>query len=303
MRSSTAAASRSAANYEMRSGSRKGISRALPFEGRRSLPSSAPVREINNMSAPTFDLKKALAAHEGAIRYAVRLQRASSTKADSGETLVALSALSVLAHEAVCLHRAIEVLATEGWAFGAPILMRSMLDLALSALVIVNADRPDVAAFEYLYAFTKSDDYQSNPAAQKEAQESVDKHMKQMTPADREQAAGYLASTKSRPYWYSDRFSNPRAVIQAYGSPELEGMWRRLSSATHGGYIGMRMFRDDPFRLDINPRKDPRAAAFVLVGSTRLLIEMLHVWEHFLGGWGPEYEGIKLVIQAAGISE
>lgn len=149
------------------------------------------------MSAPAFDLKKALTAHEAAIGYAVRLQTASSTEADGGgERLVALSALSVLAHEAVCLHRAIEVLAREGWAFGAPILMRSMLDLALSAVVIVNADRPDVAAFEYLYAFTKSDDYKSSPEAQKEALESINKHMEQMTLADREAAASYLASSK-----------------------------------------------------------------------------------------------------------
>ena len=250
------------------------------------------------MSGPVFDLRKALMAHDEATEYAVRVQAASSSKQS-----VARSALSVLAHESVCLHRAIEALGREGWAFAAPILMRSTLDLALSALVIVNADRPDVAAFEYFYAFTKGEDYRSNPKAQEETAVSVRTHLEQMTSADRDAASAFLVSSKAGAFWYSDRFRGPSDVIQAYGTAELRELWRRLSSSTHGGYFGMRTFRADPFRLNINPRKDPQTGAMAVLGSTTVLVELLNIWERFIGVPSGEYQRIKGLVALAGTAE
>jgi hypothetical protein len=239
-------------------------------------------------------LKIALVAHEMAIQYAVRVQAASSSSQG-----IARSALSILAHDAVRLHRAVEVLACKGWACAGPILTRSILDLALSALVIVKADRPDVAAFECLYAFTQNEEYQSNLKTKEETEISVREAFTQMIQADREAASKFLASSKPRKYWYSGRFKGQGEIIKAYGAAELHKLWRTLSGTTHGGYISIRMFRADPFRLDINPRRDPQTAARAVVLSTALLIALLDTWDRFVGGQGTEYQTIKHLLALA----
>ena len=238
---------------------------------------------------PTFDLDAAIDAHEATMGYAVRLWETSSTQS------VARTALALLVHDAVCLHRAILVLGGAGWAFATPILARAMLDLSHSAQVIVHAPQPDVAAFEWLYAFAKDEIYRSSPDVQK----AIAAALAQMNPTHRKQAEAFLASPKIGAYWYSKRFKSPRAIIRAFGTGALQETWKFLSSSAHGGYMGMRLFRLDPFHLDINPREDASKAAMGIIQSIKLLNDLLRTWERFVGGQGPEYATIKkLIIKA-----
>ncbi len=45
--------------------------------------------------------------------------------------------------------------------------------------------------------------------------------------------------------------------------------------------MGLRQFRDEPDKLDINPRSDPRSQGFAMITSSRLLIEATHLRETF----------------------
>jgi hypothetical protein len=178
-----------------------------------------------------------------------------------------------------------------------------MLDMVLSVVVIVNAKRPDVAGFEYLYAYIRSNDPRWVQKAQKHAAVWIKHHLELMTPEDQEAAQAYLARSKARSYWYSDRFSGPDNVIRTYKMSDLSNLWRGWSSATHGGYAGMRMLRADPSRLNLNPRKDPETEARTIVLSTQVIIELLNIWDGFVGGHGPEYHTISELIAQVGLPE
>src|SRR2546426_8406574 len=140
------------------------------------------------MPLPLFHPDDVIRVHDAVLEYAIRVQEAVARRTEQRTTnLVAAAALQTLAHETICLHRAIRDLCVAGWAFGAPILLRSMLEAMLSTVVIVNNNRPDVAAFKYFYAYTKED--LSDPSvdtqlAHVQTQANIDTHMAQMTPGD-----------------------------------------------------------------------------------------------------------------------
>src|SRR2546427_3155068 len=97
------------------------------------------------MTFPLFDAREILSIHDEACEAAVRVQERSMRQADTGAgPRVAISGLSVLAHDSICLHRAIVSLCSAGWAFAAPILLRAMLDALLSVTVITRSPRPNV---------------------------------------------------------------------------------------------------------------------------------------------------------------
>jgi len=172
---------------------------------RSKIPSSADKRSVASLALiPTFDLKTALAANEATIRYAIRVWETSSSTQS-----LARRALGWLAYDAVCLHQAILFLGLEGWAFATPILARSMLDLSLSVQVIVNASQPDVAAFEYLYAFAKDGLYQSSPEARQAIAAVCDRELAQMNPTDRKEAEAFLASQRLGPTGIVNGSENP----------------------------------------------------------------------------------------------
>ena len=249
---------------------------------------------IDRTVAPTPDLKTALIAHEATMLYAVRVWNTSASAQS-----VARKALAWLAHDAVCLHQAIHTLGLKGWAFATPILARSMLDLSLSVQVIVNASDPDVAAFEWLYAFAKDEPYRSDLKVQNEIAATKAQDLAQMSLADRKAAEAFLASSKAGHYWYSHRFKRPNDVIKAYGTGALDSTWRLLSGSSHGGWLGMRLFRPDPLRFDLTPREDAPKAAMGIIQSTKLLSDLLRAWERFVGGRGPDYTTIKALIVRA----
>jgi hypothetical protein len=236
------------------------------------------------MPFSVFDPRDVIAIHDAAIGYVVKVQGASFQKAEQEQSdLVATSALSVLSHEMVCLHRAIKDLSLAGWAFAAPILLRSMVDAMCSIAVIANSDRPDVAAFKYFYTFTK--DFLHDPTrapdvvAAKEApiraelEASIIEHMAQMTEGDQQAASNFQKQPPAGYYWYSDLFRGPTEIIKQFFSSDMLHTYKYLSLSTHAAFIGMRLFRDDPGLQDINPRKDPGAAGFAMIGSSRMLLE------------------------------
>lgn len=160
-----------------------------------------------------------------------------------------------------------------------------MLEGAMSVAVIVNSDGPDVTAFKYFYAKVPDDDMDpaTKVAVEREIQVNVDRHLPQMTEEDQTAARAFLDSPAAGYFWYSSTFRGPTAIIRKYLNPDMLKLYRDLSTAAHLGFQGLRFFRDEPDKLDINPRTDPRSRGFAMISSSRILSEATHVREHFEG--------------------
>jgi hypothetical protein len=177
-----------------------------------------------------------------------------------------------------------------------------MLEGAMSVAVIVNSDRPDVTGFKYLYQKIPDEliDPARKPAIEKLMQENLSRHLPQMTTDDQTAAKAFLEAPASGPYWYSGVFHGPTAIIQKYFNPPMLDLYRALSMAAHVGFLGLRQIRDEPDKLDINPRTDPRSQGFAMISSSRILIEATHLREHFKAMRSLGYEmALRMIAQCA----
>lgn len=261
------------------------------------------------MDVPKFDLTKVIAAHDAATAYAVLVQKKTSEKTEKeSKNLVAAAALSTLAHECVCLHRAIKDLALAGWAFAAPILLRSLLEAGTSMTVIIDSDRSDVTAFKYFYSHAKDflRDPQKHPAPipefkeriKAEAEAGSKAHMDQMTQKDKTAAEEWLKQPSKGHFWYSDEFQGPTKILEKHFSDETLYLYRTLSSASHAEFIGMRLFRDDPGLRDINQRKqDTGAIGMAMVLSAKLLADITRARAEIAGIGDLGYDRVQQKIR------
>ena len=224
-----------------------------------------------------IDLDKVNLAHKTAFDFAVDLNKQSARQYEGSEwNTVARSALSVINHESVCFHRAIGDLAYQGWAFAAPVLLRTQMEGMLSTLAITQSKQANLAGFKFFYAYAK--DMQSDPNLQDEARDelktSIRRHMKQLSEEDQELAKDYLHRQKLGGFWYADEFGGPTALLKKFSDKEQLFLYRKLSAAAHFGFLGLRFFRDEPEKLSVEPRQDRRALGMTLIGSSRFLLEI-----------------------------
>jgi hypothetical protein len=64
-------------------------------------------------------------------------------------------------------------------------------------------------------------------------------------------------------------------------SPEIRFVYDTHSGGAHGGYLGLRILKDQPDQVHPNPRADPRSQNLALAGSTRILLEAMNIRDHF----------------------
>lgn len=245
------------------------------------------------------DVKIAIEVHDLALDCAVRIQSMCAKAEESvGLYLVSRSALATLFHDVICLHRACKDLSLQGWAFAAPILLRSVLDVLCSMIVIAESTRPDIAAFHYLYSWTKDDLVKSIPRVAEQAEKDIGIDLARMLPADQDLVVKWLEEPARGNYWFSAFFTSPTRIIEKFAPRVLE-LYRRLSSTSHGGFLGVRLFRDEPDRWDINPRKDPSSTGKAIVYSCRMLAEATRVRAIFTGLDYNCYEGVFEAVEEA----
>ncbi len=237
------------------------------------------------MPLPLLDPSLVFGIHGAALKYTVRIQTAASKKVE-GETtnLVARAAISVLMHDMACLHQAVRDVCRCGWSFASPILLRSLMECAMSLAIIIANDRPDLTGFKYLYAKVseESQDPKMTGLVGEEERMNIETHLSQMTPEDQEAAKRFLEARPVRRFWYTGMYAGPTEIIRKHMNPKLLGIYEILSIAAHGGFVGTRLFRDDPGKVGINPRKqDFRSQGFAMISSSRILIEATHLRERF----------------------
>jgi hypothetical protein len=176
------------------------------------------------MPLPLLAPDQVYAIHQAALEYTVRIQSAASKKAE-GETtnLVARTAISVLMHDMACLHQAVRDLCRCGWAFASPILLRSMLESAMSVAIIIANDHADLTGFKYLYAKVSEEgqDPRMTSLVAEEERTNIERHFAQMTPEDREAAKKFLAERPVRRFWYTGMYTGPTEIIKKHMNPQL----------------------------------------------------------------------------------
>lgn len=182
-------------------------------------------------------------------------------------------------HDAMIIHQSNRGLVYNGWSSSAAILVRTLLDLTVSLIAIVKSENPTLAAFRYFNSnhrqIMRDDTFSSE--LRKEIRELIRNQINQLRPEDKSSAYQFLKE-KDRPYWFWEEWSSPKKVIDKFASPDILEEYQRLSSAAHGGFYGLKLFRDRFDEYDITPRLPLRMQAILVsVSSSRKLIELVSI--------------------------
>jgi hypothetical protein len=224
--------------------------------------------------------------HHRAIELAVKGAGRSATIYATAPNDIVRDALFALSRDAVVIHRAVGDLVLSGWSGAATVLLRTLIDIQISILTIVNSRNPMLAAFRYFYSTYRSfsrDHKHYTPELRREARETIRGRIASLPLNDRPTALRFLRE-KDRPYWFAEEFRTPSAVIDRFATADVLDLYRQLSSAAHGGFLGLRLFSDNPSDLGVNPQLPiGDKAAFVALASARLLVEITSLRNHAEG--------------------
>lgn len=216
--------------------------------------------------------------YEAAIDLAISSQDLSVKKFGNAAEDILRAAFFVLTHDAVCVHRATVALIDAGWSGPAAALFRTLMDLSVSSIALGNSKNPRLAAFRYLYAgLRRQARDEALPAkARRQMFDQIRQRLRTLPSELREQAIQVIKD-RDRPYWFAPEWPSPSGVIAEFGRDDLKWTYMQASAAAHGTFLGMRLFRDNPDDIDINPRPlGPRAFSLDLA-SCRWLIEIVRV--------------------------
>jgi hypothetical protein len=150
-----------------------------------------------------------------------------------------------------------------------------MLDMYISQMAMYRSSDVQFAAFKYLYASyrTLSRDISASADDRRRGRDVLRQRIASLPEHERAAALTYLRE-RDRPYWFCPEWRSPSDVLERLAIP-LAFVYRQFSAAAHGGFFGLRTFRDDPDRLDINPRTPPgyRPVGAINI-ATRIVFEM-----------------------------
>src|SRR6266849_6713154 len=90
--------------------------------------------------------------HEIALNLSVKCQEQSAEKPKTQPGDIIRSALGIIHHDALIQHRAIKVVVLEGWSSAGIGMVRTSLDLLVSAYAILNSSDLYLSAFRYFFS-------------------------------------------------------------------------------------------------------------------------------------------------------
>jgi hypothetical protein len=217
--------------------------------------------------------------HHLALELAHESQELSFDKFIKDDFPIVNYAIFNIVHDAIIIHRSIQGLVFNGWSSSGAILERTLLDLTISMIAIVNSKNPTLAAFSYFNANHRQilRDNSFSIKTKQEIKQLIRKQIQQLKPEDRTLAYKFLRE-KNRPYWFWQEWNSPKKVIEAFASTSVLEDYQTLSSAAHGGFYGLKYFRDNGTEYNLNPRLPfGRLAMLVSAATSRKLIEIVSV--------------------------
>jgi len=237
--------------------------------------------------------KKYLAADKSILSFHKKVQcfgiavnkHVAETRLDIHSKAMTARALHTITADIFVIHRAVLSLCSEGWSSVAPIVLRTMLELYLSIGVITkSSDDSEYYSFRYLYNFWKKElSRQENTKAQlKETREQIDQGLSELDENTRGRARDFIED-KFNYFWYKPEYKNPIHILKCLGGEEFIEFYGILSSATHGGQVGLQLLKGQPEDTHPNPRKNVPAQNMALVISSRIMMESFEARGRFEG--------------------
>ncbi len=210
--------------------------------------------------------------HRKAIVFAIETNKESQKKHEGQPNSIVHDALFAISHDAVCTHQTVLACCAEGWSFAAGVLARTLMDLFISTIAITESSTPRLAAFKYFYSGYRNMMRDENfpKDARDHARQQCRDRLGMLEDDIRRAAMRFLHHERKMAYWYADEFTRPSKVLEHY-VPAFAKPYLNLSAVVHGGFLGMRLFRDEPEEFDVNPRPTGRSADRVMVVSSAVL--------------------------------
>ncbi len=224
-----------------------------------------------------------LAVHETADAYAETIiEKSRNASGTSHPFPLSAGALYNLSQDSLILHRSVAALCTAGWAAATPHLLRAQLEILGNSAVIWNDEEPEYMAFKYQFSFlvTAYRKNTSDAGTRQNARAQLEEGIERLPEELQARARDFAFKDKLQGYWYRPEISGPTDAIEKYGRPEIKDTYRSLSSSVHGGFLGMRLFRDDPDRISAARRADPEAVARALSISSVVTMDQYHFRAH-----------------------
>lgn len=236
--------------------------------------------------------------HADAQAYADRVNR-SIAEANGGISRHPLSggALYTLTADLWAMHRAILSLCEHGWGFIAVVLLRTMIDMGIIAAVITEHEsEAEYRGFKYTHFFLKAQVNETTllPEIRASNRAQIEAGIRKLPPAQQQRAKDFMFREPLRAYWFCPEFTRPTDVLDRLSRPDIRSMYETFSGGSHGGFLGLRILKDNPDDIHPNPRADPRTQNLALVASTRMLLDVMHMRDRFeIGGrHEPEYQAL-----------
>jgi hypothetical protein len=237
------------------------------------------------------------------IELALRVQERSGKKYATAPNDLVRDALFVLTHDSICVHRAIGTVVDAGWSGPGAALLRALVDLNVSTLAIVNSANPPMAAFRYMHSGLRrhARDQLFTAQQRKAIFSRIRKRIALLRPELKTEALAVVRE-RDRPYWFAEEFQSPTVVLDRFGVPGMKWAYLQISAAAHGSMIGLRLFRDEPDRIDINPYPVGPKALALDVSSCRFLAGVLELRDaHERLGMAAEIAELVRPIRDAGM--
>jgi Family of unknown function (DUF5677) len=176
-----------------------------------------------------------------------------------------------LHYEAISMHKGIIEICSFGRSNLAGILLRTPYDLLITLYVIAEKDN-EYRAFKYLFWELLKNEISEETAGYSKA-------IAHLSDKDKSRAIEYIDKRDYRNYWFNPDFNAPTDVIKkrATATNDLFSLYRMLSNISHGGYMGIKVFKDNDDKPNINPISSPKSANLVVLTSGRLLLEICHL--------------------------
>ena len=245
--------------------------------------------KIIERAKPLID-EELVRLHDAASAYAVAVNAAIVEQFnDKHPYPLAGGALYRLEADTIAFHEALLALCATGWVSCSAPILRTLLDLSLSTAIIVeHGDEAEIRGFRYTHFFLKATfrSTDANDELHKDCRRQIDSGIARLSGSTQEKARRFIFNESLSSYWYApDYYRRPQEAADKLLPPEMARYYGALSSAAHGGFFGLGLFRDQPDLIHPNPRNDPRAQALALCTSTRLVLETAHSRDQFeLGG-------------------
>jgi len=193
-------------------------------------------------------------------------------------------ALRSIRTDQLAFHRAVLTLCSGGWAFAAAPVLRTMLDLIISVAVITeNREESEFRGFKYSHKFFQA--YKGDKAFSEEQRLQMRRQVKEgidLLPRKfQEKARDFIFKERTSPYWFYPEYPRPTKVVDKFFPDDVAEHYKMFSGGTHGGFIGLRILKDNPDDIHPNPRADERSQRFALIGSTRFTFELFKQCDRF----------------------